>query len=254
MWAPDRHHSILALLSRRGQVSNDLLVQELQVSRETIRRDILELEASGQLKRVHGGVIAVEAPPEAPFIVRMRSSTVEKQRIGIAAAKLIEPGMLCAIDTGTTTLAFAEALAAIPNISVVTNSLSVATTIRSARSDTDIILLGGEMDTDVPGTFGKQAVALMQQFVPDVAILSPVAISSEHGATSYALAEAELARAMIDRASRVIILADHAKIGAMSRVRMCGCDEIDVLVSDRDAPSDEIEKLRRKGIDEILLA
>jgi DeoR family fructose operon transcriptional repressor len=254
VWAPDRHHSILALLSRRRQVSNDLLVQELQVSRETIRRDILELEASGQLRRVHGGVIAVEAPPEAPFEVRIRSSAVEKQRIGVAAAKLIQPGMLCAIDTGTTTLAFAEALAAIPNVSVITNSLSAATTIRATQRETEIILLGGQMDADVPGTFGRQALELMQQFVPDVAILSPVAISSEHGATSYALAEAELARAMIDRASRLIILADHAKIGGMSRVRMCVCEEIDVLVTDRAAPSDEIEKLRRKGIDEILLA
>ena len=80
MWARDRHHNILALLLRRGQVSNDLLVQELQVSRETIRRDILELEANGQLKRVHGGVIAVEAAPEAPFNVRIRSSAPEKQR------------------------------------------------------------------------------------------------------------------------------------------------------------------------------
>lgn len=254
MWAPDRHHSILALLSRRGQVSNDLLVQELQVSRETIRRDILELEASGQLKRVHGGVIAAEATPEAPFNVRIRSSAAEKLRIGVAAARLINPGMLCAIDTGTTTLAFAEALAAIPNVSVITNSLAVATTIRAAQREADIILLGGEMDADVPGTFGKQAVALMQQFVPDVAILSPVAISSEHGATSYALAEAEMARAMIDRATRVVILADHAKIGGMSRVRMCGCDEIDVLVTDRNAPGAEIEKLRRSGIDDVVLA
>jgi DeoR family transcriptional regulator, fructose operon transcriptional repressor len=254
VWAPDRHHNILSLLARRGKVSNDLLVQELQVSRETIRRDILELEASGQLKRVHGGVVAVEATPEAPFNVRIQSSAIEKQRIGAAAAKLIEPGMLCAIDTGTTTLAFAEALAAIPNVSVITNSLAVATTIRSAQREASIILLGGQLDYDVPGAFGEQAVALMQQFVPDVAILSPVAINSTHGATSYALAEAELARTMIDRASRVIMLADHAKIGGMSRVRMCACDEIDVLVTDRESPSEEIERLRRRGIDEIVLA
>lgn len=254
MWARDRHHSILALLSARGQVSNDLLMQELQVSRETIRRDILELEASGQLKRVHGGVIAAEVPPEPPFRIRMRSSAAEKQRIGVAAAKLIKPGMMCAIDTGTTTLAFAAALAGVPDISVVTNSLDVATTIRGAQPNAEIILLGGQMDTDVPGTFGEQAISSMQQFVPDVAILSPVAISSERGATSYALAEAELGRAMIDRATRVILLADHAKIGAMSRVRLCGCDEVDVLVTDRDAPAEELAALQTKGVGEVVLA
>ena len=110
------------------------------------------------------------------------------------------------------------------------------------------------MDTDVPGTFGEQAVGLMQQFVPDMAILSPVALSAAQGATSYAMAEAQMARAMIDRASRVVILADHSKVGEMSRVKMCGCEDIDVLVTDKDAPSEEIERMHRRGIDRIILA
>jgi DeoR family transcriptional regulator, fructose operon transcriptional repressor len=198
VWAKDRYHRILSLLSVRGQVSNDLLIQELQVSRETIRRDILELEGAGQLKRVHGGVVSTATSPEPPFKTRVVASAAEKRRIALAAAALIQPGMLCAIDTGTTTLAFAEALAGIPNVSVVTNSFDVAATIRAAQANATIILLGGNFGVDAPGTFGKLAVSQMQQFLPDMAILSPVALDADYGATSYDLPEAELARA-IDR-------------------------------------------------------
>ena len=79
MWAKDRYHRILSLLSVRGQASNDLLMQELQVSRETIRRDVLELEATGQLKRVHGGVVTLGPSPEPPFKTRIGSHAVEKR-------------------------------------------------------------------------------------------------------------------------------------------------------------------------------
>lgn len=254
MWAEDRYHRILSLLSVRGQVSNDLLMQELQVSRETIRRDILELEATGQLKRVHGGVVSTAPPPEPPFKTRIGANAAEKRRIALAAAALIKPGMLCAIDTGTTTLAFAEALASIPGVSVVTNSFDVAATIRAAQTNATIILLGGSFGVDAPGTFGNLAVSQMQQFLPDIAIISPVALDAELGATSYDLAEAELARAMIDRAARLMLLADHSKLGAMSRVGLCGCDEIDVLVTDRRASAGDLSTLKSKGIGEIVSA
>ena len=254
MWAKDRYHRILSLLSVRGQASNDLLMQELQVSRETIRRDVLELEATGQLKRVHGGVVTLGPSPEPPFKTRIGSHAVEKRRIGLAAAALIQPGMLCAIDTGTTTSAFATALASIPNVSVVTNSFDVAATIRGAQPNATIILLGGNFGLDAPGTLGALAVSQMEQFLPDVAILSPVALDAAFGATSYDLAEAELARAMIGRAARLILLADRSKLGAMSRVGLCGCDEIDVLVTDRRADAANLSALKAKGVGEIVLA
>ncbi|MDR3464390.1 MAG: DeoR/GlpR family DNA-binding transcription regulator [Xanthobacteraceae bacterium] len=254
MWAKDRHHRILALLTVRGQISNDLLMKELEVSRETIRRDIQDLESAGLLKRVHGGVVAAPAEQEPPFKARMRASEAEKRRIGMAAAALIEPGMLCAIDTGTTTLAFAAALSSIPDVSVVTNSLDVATTIRAAQANATVILLGGRIGNDVPGTFGELAIAQMEQFRPDVAILSPVAIDAEHGATSYDLAEAQLGRVMIDRAECVMILADYSKLGKTSRVGLCGCDQVDVLVTDRRADQGHLSAIRKKHVGKIVAA
>lgn len=254
MWARDRYNRILSILSARGQVSNDLLIQELQVSRETIRRDVLELEAEGQLRRVHGGIVTIDIPPELPFHARMQSKAAEKYRIGVAAAKFIESGMLCAIDAGTTTSAFAAALAKVPDVSVVTNSMDVAAVIRRAQPGSEIILLGGRMNSDVPGTFGEQAIAAMRQFLPDVVILSPTAINATHGATNYHIAEVELARAMIGCSRKVILLSDHAKLGMMSRVQLCACDEIDVMITDRKADPEQLKALRDKGVGEIVLA
>jgi DeoR family fructose operon transcriptional repressor len=242
------------LLSVRGRLGNDALIHELQVSRETVRRDICELEAEGRLKRVHGGIVSADAPTEPPFKARMRAYATEKQQIAQVAAAMVKPGMFCAIDTGTTTLAFAMALANVPNISVVTNSFDVAATIRAVQTRATVVLLGGTFGVDAPGAFGKSAVAQMQQFLPDLAILSPVAIDAESGATSYDIAEVELARAMIDRSARLMLLADRSKLGAQSRVGLCRCDEIDVLVTDRRADAGQLSALKERGVAEIALA
>src|SRR5690606_29623500 len=70
MWSEDRRYRILALLAAQGRVTANTLAEMLEVSRETVRRDVLQLEAEGRLRRVHGGVVAVEAAPEMPFAAR----------------------------------------------------------------------------------------------------------------------------------------------------------------------------------------
>ena len=86
---------------------------------------------------------------------------------------------------------------------------------------------------DVPATYGVTTISQIELFRPDAAIISPVGLHPEHGATDYFLAEAEVARAMIANAGRLIMLADRSKLGQTSRVRLCGCAEIDVLVVDK---------------------
>src|SRR5690606_5663723 len=115
MWAKDRHHRILALLATREQVSMENLAEEFGVSRETLRRDIVQLEAEAHLKRVHGGFMRVDGTAP-PFQSRMTTHAEAKRRIGAAAARLIQPGMMIAVDAGSTTMAFAEHLASIPKL------------------------------------------------------------------------------------------------------------------------------------------
>lgn len=253
MWAKDRHHRIVSLLSLNEHLSHERLIEELKVSRETLRRDIRHLEADGVLQRVHGGVVRIQGA-EPPLQSRLAKHKEEKRRIGEAAARLVKPGMMCAIDAGSTTSAFAASLASVPDVSIVTNSIDVAMTIRAAQPGADVILLGGQIGADVPATYGQLAIVEMGQFLPQIAIFSPVAFSAEQGATSFLLPEAEFARAMIQRAERVVLLADHSKLGTTSRVQICKCDQIDVLITDRKASPKAVDELVAHGVSEAVRA
>lgn len=252
MRARDRHHLILAKLAASEHVDIETLPKELGVSRETIRRDVLELEAQSKLRRLHGGIARVEPNAESPFEDRLRVNATHKRRIALRAARLVQPGMLIAIDSGTTTLAFAAAIAGLPDICVVTNSVEIARVLLAARREADVILLGGRVSGDVPGTFGELALSQMRRFSPDLGVFSPVGISGREGATNFHLVEAEFAAVMIERSRHTVLLADHSKLGVTSRVHVCDCTQIDTLVTDRAARKDDLRELSSGGIRDVI--
>jgi DeoR/GlpR family transcriptional regulator of sugar metabolism len=255
MWSQDRHRRIQGLLSHHKQVSADELARQLDVSRETIRRDLVELEAAGLLRRVHGGAILPEPTgKEAPFADRMQVRRREKQAIARAAARLVEPGQTCFVDAGSTTALLAVELAKIPGITVITNSIDVAATINREGIEATAVLLGGQLHSDVPGTYGELTLSEIARFQVDIALLSPVAIHAERGASNFILHEAEVARAMIRYADETAMLADHGKIGNVSRVGICACNSIHRLITDSAAERKALSGLRRAGIAEIIVA
>lgn len=253
MWAKDRHHRIISLLAVKDRISIDELIADLQVSRESVRRDIHTLELAGKLKKVYGGVTRVPAASEPPLKTRMQVHADAKRRIGAVAARLLTPGMLCAVDAGSTTQAFAKSLANLPQVSVVTNSLNIATLLGEVP-ELELILLGGRVRSDMPGTYGELAMSEMARFAPDIAFFSPVAVHAKHGATSYQLPEVEFARSMIAKAHRVVMLADSSKLGTSSRIQVCACKRVDTLVTDKRATPEQLAELRAAGIGEILIA
>lgn len=243
MLAHDRYQRILSLLGTLDSVTTDRIAADLGVSRETVRRDVLELEARGELRRVHGGIVAVGAEPEAPLSVRTGVRQKEKRLIAKAAARLISAGQTLFIDAGSTVSALAEELASLSGLTVITNSFDVATRVaghdNGTRNLNEVVVLGGRPGASIPATYGPITIAEIGRYRADMALLSPVGISSRYGATSFDLAEAEVARAMSRQAKQVVILADHSKIGQTSRVNFCPIDQIDSLITDppaRDAP------------------
>lgn len=254
MWLQDRHQRIMTLLQAHHRVSTDTLADEFGVSRETVRRDLLELESAGHVKRVHGGAVLPHPAPEEPFQERMSLHLNEKKAIAKRAARLIEPGQSVLIDAGTTTSVFARELAKIPDVMVLTNSVDIVTMAQHSRYDVNVLLLGGRVVSDVPGTYGEVTLSEISRFNADVAVLSPVALHSEQGATDFDIHEAEVARAMIAQAHKVIMLADHSKLETTSRVRYCGPDQIDVLVTSTGAEVEDLDALRKNGVGEIVVA
>lgn len=254
MWSQNRHQKILSLLAVRHQVTTDSLSQELEVSRETIRRDLMMLETEGHVRRVHGGAVLPGPAPEEPFKKRMATHREAKISIAKAAARLIEPGQSLFIDAGTTTSAFAAELVRVSGISVITNSFDIVTTLRRSETDASVLLLGGRMVTDVPGTYGELTLAEISRFRADAAVISPVALHPENGAGNYDLHEAEVARAMIAQSAQLILLADHSKLGVFSQVQFCTCAEIDTLVTDAAVDRGQRAKLKKAGVGAVIQA
>lgn len=238
MWKAERHQRIRALLDTFGQVSVERLTSELAVSRETVRRDVKALEAAGQLRRVHGGIVSVRDSPEAPYRQRALSHRREKRDIAAACRDLVSAGQTLLIDAGSTTWLLAQALAGLSGLQVFTNSFDVAAhlgTPSSRERQNRVVLLGGDYTDQPPATVGPMVLTAIARINADLAICSPFGLTLGEGASSYILDEAEIARAMFANASRRIILADHSKFGVKGRVAFASLSEIDLLITDATA-------------------
>ncbi|MEH0835041.1 DeoR/GlpR family DNA-binding transcription regulator [Pectobacterium cacticida] len=229
-----RLHRIQALLSTLNRVSTEKIIQHLGVSRETVRRDILKLEAAGVLRRVHGGIVATTLAPEPPLSIRSAVREKEKQAIAQVAVQQLKAGQTLFIDAGSTTALLADELLSMPGMTVITNSLTVAQKLSATESMTQhsVILLGGYMGATAQATSGDITLNELARYRADVALLSPVGIDAASGATSFAHHEAAIARSMVQYARTRIILADHSKIGVTSRVVYATVQEIDMVITD----------------------
>lgn len=239
MWSHERQAKILERLSRDGKVRAQILADQLNVSRETIRRDLMELEGRNSLLRVHGGALRTssDAHPEPAFAKRLELHKDKKHAIGRKACELIPAASTVFIDAGTTTLAFAQTVAHISGIRIITNGIEIAK-LASCVSGCETLLLGGKPDQEVPATYGELTLSEIDRFLADFAVIAPVALHLTRGATSYELHEAEVARKMMRRAKSCIMLCHSEKLGKESQVAICRADEIDHLVTDGEERSD----------------
>jgi len=245
MLQEERFLRIRSLLATFSRLSVERVVQDLDVSRETVRRDLVELEGLGELRRVHGGAVATTPSPEPPLALRLIARQKEKRAIAKAALGLLQPGQTVFLDAGSTTAILAEEIAGLSGMTVITNSLAIALKLAGAdegrMSGNTVRLLGGQIDAKTQATHGDGTLEDIRRFRADLALLSPVGLHPKHGAMSFEHHEAAVARAMAQQAQQVAILADHSKIGQASRVTYARSADIDVLVT--DAKSREIGAL-----------
>lgn len=248
MWSKQRHRRILAMLEANQQISAGDLAQVLGVSRETVRRDLVDLESDGAVDRVHGGAVLRQSGGEAPFEKRRTAQTRAKRDIARKAASLLMPGCSIFVDAGTTTSIFAQALAKLSDVTVITNSFEIAATLQGAGSRIDLLLLGGRVMRDVPATYGELTLSEIQRFNVDMAFVSPVAVEATQGAFSFDLHEAEIARAMTKQAVETILLVDHTKLNQKSRVKICPIDSVTTIITDKFVTTDAIAPFQASNV------
>ncbi len=235
-----RQAKIANIIRQRNRVSVNDLAEVLDLSKETIRRDLTELARLGKVHKFHGGASLPLISGEGPFRDRLSQNVTAKVQIAEEALKLISPGETILIDTGSTTLYFAERLAEIPNLTVVTNSTKIARIMSAGSAPARTFLLGGEFNGDNRQTIGSMAISQVQLFRAHHAILTIGALDSRTGVMDYSVEEAQLARAMIEQAESLTLLADSSKFEQIASFEVCGLAKVTNLVCEKP-PSDKMK-------------
>ncbi|MFC9975837.1 DeoR/GlpR family DNA-binding transcription regulator [Spirillospora sp. NPDC127200] len=246
-FAAERHERILRLLRERGAMSLRDLAGALDASEVTVRRDLRALEERGLLERSRGGAVPLGGLAREP--TRRDKSTValaEKDAIAARAAALVAPGDAVAIGPGTTTERLARRLARVPGLTVITNSLPVATALADSR-DIEVVLTGGALRGSIHALVGGAAEGFLAGVRVRRAFLSGNGLTAAHGLSTPSLAVAGTDRALAAAAEEVVVLADHTKIGVRALFRTVPADRIAHLVTDPGAAPAELDALSSGG-------
>lgn len=232
MYAEERQAHILRLTRAAGRVEVTELAAELDVAPETIRKDLTVLERSGVVRRVHGGAMPVERLGFEPAVAaRDVVLTAEKERIAKAAlAEVPEDGAIL-LDAGTTTARLASVMPADRELTVVTNGLPLASRL-AAYPNLTVLLVGGRVRGRTLAAVDTWALHALSEVYVDVAFMATNGVSVERGLTTPDPAEAAVKAAMMAAARRVVLLADHSKVGHDHFSRFGTLAQIDVLVTD----------------------
>lgn len=243
MLAVERIQFIKRRLKENKVVSVSELSKEMQVTEETIRKDLEKLEQSSLLCRVHGGAYLKEGySREVSAQVRSRIYQEEKESLAELSMKYIKEGSSLILDCSTTAVCIAKVLAREnKKVTVVTNSLLTAWELEKGEQ-IRLIMLGGTLDRNTDSFYGNSTIDELKEYYVDQAFISSAGISTEAGITDYSLQEADIRRLMIRQAGRCVYVADSTKLGHSSLYVAGELSEIGLLLTDKPV----------RGVDESL--
>ncbi len=239
---PEKRQSKIAnIIRERHRITVNELAELLKISRETIRRDLSKLAKNGKVQKFHGGASLPTTIGEGAFRDRMCENVTQKVQVAHRAVKLISPGETILIDTGSTSVFFAEKLASLSNLTIVTNSSQIARIMSHSHMQSGVFLLGGQFNSDNLQTVGNFAISQVQLFRAHHAILTIGALDAITGVMDFSIEEAQIAQAMIAQAESLTIIADNSKFHRIASFKVCSLDQVTNLVCDKPPP-DKIKK------------
>ena len=237
---------ILEELSAGGSVAVSDLSPRLGVSAATVRRDLELLEEQRLLSRTHGGAVAHGVVYELPLRYRTGRHHEEKRRIALKAAGRVSEGTAIGLTGGTTTTEVARALVDRQRLTVVTNALNIASEL-AIRPNIKLVVTGGLARSESYELVGPLAELSLAELHLDIVFIGVDGISRDAGLTTHHEVEAHTNRALIERAGRVIVVADGSKLGAVAFARICATDSVDELIT-AGADPEAVEQLREAGL------
>jgi DeoR family fructose operon transcriptional repressor len=252
MYAAERHQQILAVARADGRVEVNSLAEALDVTPETVRRDLTALERQGMLRRVHGGAIPLAKLGFEPRLDERRARfTSEKERIAKAAVDELPAEGTILLDAGSTTQLLAEHLPTDRELTIVTNSIDIASVV-SRRENLSLYLIGGRVRGRTLAAVGQWATEALASVNVDVAFLGTNGITVRHGLTTPDQEEALVKRAMVASARRVIALCDTSKFGTDHFAQVAALSEIDTVITNADLDEDTVAEIEAAGTNVVL--
>lgn len=247
MLAKERQSIILDILRTKNIIKISDIVKQFDVSNETARRDLEALQDQKLIKRIYGGAVLTELPPqETQYASRSGLGHAEKRAIGKAAAALVNEGETILIDTGTTMLEIARNLKHMNNLTVVTNSLPVINEL--ANSNVCVFVLGGQLNPDELCMVGGITIDAMKNFFVDKAFMGAGGVTFTGGITDYS-ADVYCRRFIVERANKVILVADSNKFGYNAFSFVCAFDQVDMVISDSCLSKEYINGIRDRKME-----
>ncbi|WP_043617198.1 DeoR/GlpR family DNA-binding transcription regulator [Nonomuraea candida] len=261
-----RHAEIMRRVRSSGATSVRDLASQLGVSPSTIRRDLEVLDRDGTLRRVRGGAlaragtgadigagghVALDADAARPFAAVDATDEREKEAVAARAAGLVGDGEVILLDIGTTTMRLARRLRG-RRVTVVTSSLAAFDVLR-CDPEVELLLLGGRLRRPYHSLVGVLTEAALSQVVADRVFLGCSGVRPDGQLVDSTLAEVPLKRAMMAAAGQVVLLADRHKFPGTGALRVCGPEDVDVLVTNEGADEPTLRACAAAGT-QVLLA
>ena len=243
----ERLSAILEGLSADGSVGVAQLAERLGVSAATVRRDLELLEQQRMLSRTHGGAVAQGVLYELPLRYKGARHQEEKRGIAREAASRVADGSAVGLTGGTTTTEVARMLVDRQRLTVVTNALNIAGEL-AVRPNLKLVVTGGVARPESYELVGPLAEQSLAELNLDVVFLGVDGVTPEAGLTTHHEVEAHTNRALIERATRSVVVADSSKLGKAAFARICTIDRVGELITDQGADPEAVDALRSAGL------
>ncbi len=257
-----RQRSIVERLHSHGLASTEELAALCDVSLATVRRDLIELESAGELRRVHGGAVlevgvngaghvpALASPENDADAVRgfaevAASDAEAKRSVAVRAAAMVADGDCVILDIGTTTMMLARELRGRP-VTVVTASLAVLDVLRD-DPQVELVLLGGIVRRTYHSMVGALTEDALRQVRANCAFLGASGVAADGTVLDTTLVEVPVKRALLATSQRSVLLVDHHKFPGTGALRVCGLDELDAVITTTGAHGPTLDAARAAG-------
>lgn len=243
----DRKSQILALLRAQESVSIAEMTRHLQVSRETVRKDLYQLEVAGLLTKVRGGAVLTASNVETAYDLRAGKQQAAKRSIARTAAERVNPGDIVYLDYGTTTYLVAAELANIGDVTVVTNALPIVEYL-ARTSSVSVVVPGGVLRGNENSLYGPITNRSLRHLHFDIGFFGCTGLEPSVGFTNPHMAETEVSSLAVERSRQSVMVVDHSKYGVVAANVVCPIEEPDVLVTDTGMDVDAVATLEDRGL------